>query len=192
MSTWSPNVHVTPFIPRSAAYVIRGPCCARQFKIRKRGCVGKLVKAVLCGVLVVTAVFNILFAIDNTTKFRKLQDDSSANIGTSDENKHIVLESKVDVDNKVEAVVQHNLKLEQHQQQKQQHDIKKGKRMFSLVVHWMKGLQMSPILWIPFLPMILQTQMFLSMHSASFERGMAKHYDQKEGGKKILSESGYL
>ena len=147
MSTWSPNVQATPFIPSSAAYVIRGPCCARQFKIRKRGCVGKLVKAVLCGVLVVTAVFNILFAIDNTTKFRKLQDDSSKNIGTSDENKHIVLESKVDVDNKVEAVVQHNLKLEQHQQQEQQHDIKKsGKILFTLVVHWMKGLQMPPIL----------------------------------------------
>ena len=139
MSTWSPNVQATPFIPSSAAYVIRGPCCARPVKIRKRGCVGKLVQAVLCGVLIVTVVFNILFVMDNTTKFRKLQDDSSLNVRTSDENQHIVFENKVDVFNKVEAVARYDRKLEQ-QQQKQQ-DIKRvGKRFFTLVVHTVRSL----------------------------------------------------
>ena len=87
-----------------------------------------------------TVVFNILFVMDNTTKFRKLQDDSSLNVRTSDENQHIVFENKVDVFNKVEAVARYDRKLEQQQQQKQQ-DIKRvGKRFFTLVVHTVRSL----------------------------------------------------
>ncbi len=69
-SKWQPNLNAKPFIPSSAAYVVRLPCCMRPLKIRRRGYLGRIIQGVLVGVLTITVIFNIVFIIDNSNKLR--------------------------------------------------------------------------------------------------------------------------
>ena len=68
--------------------LIHMPCNSCSIRHRNRGCSGKFIQGVLIGVLVVTVVFNILFIIDNRSRFRK----SFANSNEVDENAQINLE----------------------------------------------------------------------------------------------------
>ena len=75
-SSWQPNINAKPFLPSSAAYVFHLPCCAHPFKIKRRGIFGRLLQLILFSVLIVTVVFNVMFIIDNSKRFRSTDQNS--------------------------------------------------------------------------------------------------------------------
>eukprot|EP00794_Sanderia_malayensis_P017702 gene17702-19471_t len=78
-SKWQPNLNAKPFIPSSAAYIVRLPCCTRPLKIRRRGMLGRFLQGLLVSVLAVTVIFNIIFIIDNSKKLRSASPSSVQN-----------------------------------------------------------------------------------------------------------------
>ena len=69
--SWKPNPNATPYQPRSAYYTIKLPCCENDWKIRKKGLIGRCVQWTLVFILFITVVVNVLFIMDTTSKFRK-------------------------------------------------------------------------------------------------------------------------
>ena len=67
---WKPNPDAAPFLPSSAYYNIKLPCCQDPWRFRKKGLIGKLVQWTLVFILFVTVVINILFILDTTSKSR--------------------------------------------------------------------------------------------------------------------------
>ena len=101
-SGWQPNINAKPFVPSSAAYVLQLPCCAHPLKIKRRGVIGRLLQVVLLSVLVVTIVFNVIFIIDSSKRYRKPDQGSPYPYDDSDEvvNANIMLEQKEQVEGK--------------------------------------------------------------------------------------------
>ena len=97
-SNWQPNVEAKPFIPSSAAYVLRLPCCMRPMKIRRRGILGRCLQVTLVSVLIITVVFNVLFIIDNSKRLRTQKPSRYHVEDTDDEigNTNIILEQTED------------------------------------------------------------------------------------------------
>ena len=67
---WKPDLSAKPFVPSSAAYVVRLPCCVNPLKIRRRGVLGRCLQGLLVTVLLVTVIFNIVFIIDNSRRLK--------------------------------------------------------------------------------------------------------------------------
>jgi len=99
-SSWQPNINAKPFVPSSAAYVFRLPCCAHPFKIKRRGIFGRLLQLVLFSVLIVTVVFNVMFIIDSSKRFRSTDQNSPYPYDDNDEivDANIMLEQKEKVE----------------------------------------------------------------------------------------------
>lgn len=74
--------------------------CLPQTNIRRRGCTGTCVQGVLVAVLIVTLVFNIIFILDNRTRFRgRAEKIININEFVIDENQHIVIDKNEDLQN---------------------------------------------------------------------------------------------
>lgn len=101
-SGWQPNINAKPFVPSSAAYVLQLPCCAHPLKIKRRGVIGRLLQFVLLSVLIVTVVFNVIFIIDSSKRFRKPDQSSPYPYDDNDEvvNANIMLEQKEQIEGK--------------------------------------------------------------------------------------------
>ena len=99
-SGWQPNINAKPFVPSSAAYVFQIPCCTRPFKIKRRGVLGRLLQFILFSVLIITVVFNVIFIIDSSKKFRKSNQNNPYPYDDSDEvvDTNIMLEQKEQVE----------------------------------------------------------------------------------------------
>ena len=106
-SSWQPNIYAKPFVPTSAAYVLRLPCCARPVKIKRRGVLGRMLQLVLFSVLIVTVVFNVIFIIDSSKRLRTLQTNNPYPFDDSQElaDSNIMLDQKENIEGKIWATM---------------------------------------------------------------------------------------